>query len=263
MRTSTSVSTRKEERGRFLTRNPFPRPFTIGFYYREKMRAIHAVTPEGEFSRVLELGGGESGLTKLLFPNSAIVNVDASWAHGRHPHNRQPGVRFLCGDAASLPFGDESFDAITMFDVLEHVPDDRRAAAEALRVLRPGGAVLLSAPNSNWRFPFYKAFRAVCPAEASVMAEWGHVRRGYSLEQLRELFGVPCEANCDFINRATVVSHDLAFSGLPGSVRRLGCMLLWPLTWTGYVLHNKTTTGTETASCWRKGKGWTEVANGG
>ena len=240
-------------RAEFLSRNPFPRPFTIGFYYREKMRAIHSVTPDAEYARVLELGGGQSGLTKLLFPNSNVVNLDVSVALSSHPVNRRPGVEFVCGDAAILPFRDQSFDAVTMFDVLEHVPDDRQAVAEALRVLRPRGAVLLSAPNMNWRYPFYSAVRAVCPEESDLMTEWGHVRRGYSLDQLQNLFGFPCEANYDFINRATVLSHDLAFSALPGPVRRLGCMLLWPVTWAGYALHGKRTPGTETASCWRKG----------
>jgi SAM-dependent methyltransferase len=242
----------KVDRGAFLSRNPFPRPFTIGFYYREKMRAIHEVAPDGRFSSVLEVGGGQSGLTALLFPESTILNLDASVTHGYDPRNRQSNVRFLCGDAARLPFGDETFDAVTMFDVLEHVQEDRQAVSEALRVLRPGGAVLISTPNLNWRFPYYRALRIVCPGEAAVMAEWGHVRRGYSLHDLQHLFGVPCEANYDFINRATVVSHDVAFSALPGPVRRLGCMLLWPLTWTGYAFHGVKTAGTETASCWRK-----------
>jgi ubiquinone/menaquinone biosynthesis C-methylase UbiE len=247
-----AISKGKAAKGRFLSQNPFPRPFTLGFYYREKMRAIHEITPEGEYSRVLELGGGQSGLTKRLFPDSTVVNMDADFTLGRDPGNHQNGVSFVCGNAAILPFEDEAFDAITMFDVLEHVPDDRRAVGEALRVLRPGGAVLISAPNMNWRYPFYDALRGVFPEEITLMTEWGHVRRGYSLEQLQELFGFRCESNYDFINRATVVSHDLAFSELPGPVRRLGCMLLWPLTWTGYVLHRKTTKGTETASCWRK-----------
>ena len=253
----------KVERSRFLRQNPFPRPFTIGFYYREKMRAIHEVTPQGAYGRVLELGGGQSGLSKLLFPESNIVNVDFDFRLGLDARNRQAGVEFVGGDAAVLPFAGESFDAITMFDVLEHVADDRRAVAEALRVLRPGGLVLLSAPNMNWRYPFYRGLRRWLPAESRLMSEWGHVRRGYSLRQLQELFGAPCEANYDFINRATVVSHDLAFSKLPGAVRRLGCVLLWPLTWAGYALHGRGTAGTETASCWRKPVRLSEEAHAG
>lgn len=243
----------KAELGDFLRRNPFPRPYTLGFYYREKMRAIHAVTPDREFPRVLELGGGESGLTGLLFPGSEVVNLDADEVYGRQPANRRSRTRFVCGDATRLPFADESFDAVTMFDVLEHVPDHAQAAAEAVRVLRPDGATIVSAPNLNWRFPFYRVLSGICPTEQTVMDRWGHVRRGYELGELARLFGAPCSASYDFINRATVVSHDVAFSSLPGALRRAGCMALWPLTWMGYVIHDARTIGTETASCWRKG----------
>jgi hypothetical protein len=53
----------------FLARNPFPHGWTDGLFYREKMRAIHRVAPErlGEGgARILEVGGGRSGLARLL-----------------------------------------------------------------------------------------------------------------------------------------------------------------------------------------------------
>jgi ubiquinone/menaquinone biosynthesis C-methylase UbiE len=47
------------------------------------------------------------------------------------------------GDAQSLPFADESFDTVVFALSLCTIPDDRRAVAEAGRVLRPGGRLLL------------------------------------------------------------------------------------------------------------------------
>jgi SAM-dependent methyltransferase len=54
-------------------------------------------------------------------------------------------------DAARLPFRDGSFDAITMVETFEHIflEDRPRALAECHRVLRPGGALVLSTPNYN------------------------------------------------------------------------------------------------------------------
>ena len=50
----------------------------------------------------------------------------------------------LCqGDAAALPFPDDHFDTVVFAFVLCTIPDDRRAIAEAVRVLRPGGRLLL------------------------------------------------------------------------------------------------------------------------
>lgn len=54
------------------------------------------------------------------------------------------GVR--CEDLSALTFGDNSFDLIMSFDVLEHVPDYRAALSEMARVLKPGGKLLMTAP---------------------------------------------------------------------------------------------------------------------
>lgn len=242
----------KAERSRFLAQNPFPRPYTLGFYYREKMRAIHEVTPDGEYKSVLELGGGASGLTSLLFPSAKVINLEMDALHGRKDANRNGRQSFVCGDAVRLPFPNACFDAVTLFDVLEHIPDDAAAAAEAFRVTRPNGVVLISAPNERWRFPYYAPLRNICPGEEHVMAEWGHVRRGYSISDLAQLSGFTCEKRFDFINRFTVISHDVAFSNLPGPFRRASCAALWPITYTAYLLHGPETQGTETATCWRK-----------
>jgi Methyltransferase domain len=111
----------------FLSDNPFPHRYTEGLFYREKMRAIHSIAPDFPVQEVLEVGGGRSGLTSLLYPNAQIVNIDLNREYQSEPCNRKPRVRFVCGDATNLPFADESFDGVTMFDLLEHVLDDRQA----------------------------------------------------------------------------------------------------------------------------------------
>jgi len=166
--------------------------------------------------------------------------------------NRQDGVRFVCGDATNLDFPDRSFDAVTMFDVIEHIPDDRRALAEAFRVLRPGGYLLLSTPNENWRFPYYGVMKPMCPSEEEKFAEWGHVRRGYSRAQLEALTGQRCQRSATFISPLTVLCHDVAFSNAPARVRRALCLALSPVTWAGYAVHRPDSRGTETAYAWRK-----------
>lgn len=238
--------------GAFLAQNPFPRPYTFGFFYREKMRAIHRVTPDAPLAEVLEVGGGESGLAALLFPEARVVNLDLDPALAGAPCNRQPRVRFVEGNAERLPFADASFDAVTMFDVIEHVPDDAAALSEALRVLRPGGYLLLSTPNERWRFPYYRFLRPACPSEEAMFAEWGHVRRGYARHELEALLGLPAQRTATFITPLTVLCHDVAFSRLPRRVRRLLCVALSPVTWLGYALHRPGHPGTEGAYRWQK-----------
>lgn len=239
--------------GDFLSQNPFPHPLTQGFFYREKMRAIHYIAPDQPYKDVLEVGGGQGGLTALLYPRSQITNIDLSSQYAQAPCNQQERVRFVCGDATALPFDDHSFDAVTMFDVLEHIPDHEQAVSEALRVLQPGGGLLVSTPNENWRFPYYRFMQSICPSEAEVMAEWGHVRRGYTLDKLRTLISLPCQGYATFINPLTVLGHDIAFSRLSRHKRQLLCTMLSPLTWLSYYLHKPEARGIETASVWQKG----------
>jgi SAM-dependent methyltransferase len=56
------------------------------------------------------------------------------------------------GDLEAIPFPDAHFDVAMLNEVLEHLPDERKALAEIRRVLRPGGALVVFSPN-RW-FPF-------------------------------------------------------------------------------------------------------------
>ena len=76
------------------------------------------------------------------------------------------------GDALSLPFADGTFDRIICSEVMEHIPDDRGAANELMRVLRRGGTIAVTVPSwgpelVNW------ALDSEYHAPASV---GGHVR---------------------------------------------------------------------------------------
>lgn len=237
---------------KFLAQNPFGNPLTLGFFYREKMRAIHHITPDIQYSHILEVGGGESGLGALLFPTADITNLDLELKYANTPCNQQARVKFVCGDATALPFPDATFDAITMFDLLEHVPDHRQAIAEALRVVKPGGYLLISTPNENWQYPYYAFMQPICPKDTDLMEEWGHVRRGYSMAELESLIQMPCRNWMTFINPLTVICHDIAFSKLSARKRRIICKGISPLTWISYWLHQPHNKGTETASAWQK-----------
>lgn len=234
----------------FLAGNPYPRPLTEGFFFREKMRAIHRVTPPAPVRRVLEVGGGTSALTGRLYPGAVVVAVDLDPGVA-NPVLAATGTAFVAADAVALPFREGAFDAATLFDVLEHVPDDDAAAAEARRVVRPGGHLLASSPNETWRFPYYGVLGAVTPTEEDVMADWGHVRRGYRIERLDELLGPGRVAEATFITPVSVVAHDLAFSRLPPWARRLAVAAAAPAAWVASALHRPFGPGTETAAAWR------------
>jgi SAM-dependent methyltransferase len=53
----------------------------------------------------------------------------------------------IAGDARELPFASEAFDRVIAAEVLEHVPEDRIAMGELVRVLRPGGTIAVTVPR--------------------------------------------------------------------------------------------------------------------
>ena len=57
------------------------------------------------------------------------------------------------GDAMALPFPDASFDGVTGHSFLYLMPDRAKALAEAFRVLRPGGRIVLLEPRAGFRVP--------------------------------------------------------------------------------------------------------------
>lgn len=240
--------------GAFLARNPFPNGLTDGLFYREKMRAIHRVAPlrvsdAAGAPTVLEVGGGRSGLAAMLYPGVAVVTLDIDPGLGGAQVNRD--AAFVCGDACRLPLADASVDLVTMFDVLEHIPDDAASVAEAKRVLKPGGTLLVSCPNADWKFPYYEILRPIAHDEAALMTEWGHVRRGYSGSDLAGLIGVAPERAHTFINPATALFHDIAFTRLPRWARLPLYAAAAPIAALGYARHGAATRGTETAYAWR------------
>jgi ubiquinone/menaquinone biosynthesis C-methylase UbiE len=244
---------RRAPRGAFLARNPFPNGWTDGLFYREKMRAIHRIAPASisKDGHILEIGGGRSGLATMLYPDADVITLDLDPEHGFH----QPAgsrTRFVCGDARALPFPDEHFDLVTLFDVLEHIEEHELAAAEALRVTRPGGHVLVSTPTADWHYPMYRFLKSYAPNERELMANWGHVRRGYTVPQLTRLFKSEPVATATFINKLTAFYHDIAFSHLGARKRKMMYAATAPLVLGAYAFHSRTTGGTETALAWRK-----------
>ncbi|HEX6487783.1 MAG TPA: class I SAM-dependent methyltransferase [Candidatus Dormibacteraeota bacterium] len=96
-----------------------------------------------------------------------------------------PARLCLRGDALKLPFRDDSFDRVLISEVLEHIPDDAAAIAEAWRILRPGGRLAVTVPR---RWP-----ERICWALSDAYHDrpGGHVRiyRGSQLQALIESTG--------------------------------------------------------------------------
>ena len=66
--------------------------------------------------------------------------------------NIAPSAEFIEASVFELPFSDQSFDLVTMWAVIEHIPvgTEQRALKEVTRVLRHGGHLAITTPSSHW-----------------------------------------------------------------------------------------------------------------
>jgi 2-polyprenyl-3-methyl-5-hydroxy-6-metoxy-1,4-benzoquinol methylase len=69
---------------------------------------------------------------------------------------RSKGLKVICGTLETAGYAPGFFDAVTMWDVLEHLPNPRRALEESHRLLKGGGFLIVRVPNTN--FQLLKAF---------------------------------------------------------------------------------------------------------
>lgn len=123
----------------------------------EKLAPVwgQTVSPEGDLlvagalervpaaTRALDVGTGTGRGAQALvtrFPEAEVTGVDVSPGMIEEARQRVPAASFEVGDAAHLPFDDESFDLVTHTNMIPFLD-------EVARVLRPGGWTLFAYTN--------------------------------------------------------------------------------------------------------------------
>lgn len=110
------------------------------YWQRERHRIILSMCERRD--SVLDVGCGSS---RIILDLPLAVGVDVArhklrWLRRRHE-------RAVCGALPRLPFRDASFDTVICSEVIEHVSDEPEVIGELVRVLRPGGVLVLGTPD--------------------------------------------------------------------------------------------------------------------
>jgi ubiquinone/menaquinone biosynthesis C-methylase UbiE/glycosyltransferase involved in cell wall biosynthesis len=100
---------------------------------------------------VLDIACGEGyGSVVLRQVAREVIGVDADQTaidFATRAYARE-GLRYLQGDATRLPIASESVDVVVSFETIEHFTDHDAFLADVTRVLRPGGLLIISSPNT-------------------------------------------------------------------------------------------------------------------
>ena len=158
---------------RFFVEAPHP------LITRDRLRQI--LEPEsGE--RVLEIGPGTGyytlDLAEWVGPDGAVEIFDIQQEMLDHTMERarERGISNLhptLGDARSLPYDDDSFDAVALTTVLGEIPDPDAALREINRVLKPGGRLIVGELFGDPHMVTLSTLRR--RAEAASLVFEGHV----------------------------------------------------------------------------------------
>ncbi len=118
--------------------------------------------------------GGGNGAVSIALERSGIGTVVIEPGEQGSRNARKRGLRnVVCATLADSRFREGSFPAAGLFDVLEHVADERALLGDVWRILRPGGHLCITVPAFRWLW-----------SRDDEMA--GHYRR-YTLRQLHDV----------------------------------------------------------------------------
>ena len=131
------------------------------FWFRSRNRVIakmasQAVDGLNPGYRVLELGCGNGNVIRFLQSSCSagiVVGMDL-FAEGLHYAKLRGASRLVQGDVAHAPFA-EKFHLIGMFDVLEHIADDRIVLQHVFDLLTDNGVLLLTVPAHRTLWSYF------------------------------------------------------------------------------------------------------------
>lgn len=118
--------------------------FTDSSHAKDAMEAkIAELLPEEATLRVLDVGCGDKLRVKIPAPIH-LVGIDIS---PEQLERNTIAQEKILGDVESYPFEPDCFDVIVCWDVLEHLPRPERVLKNLISTLKPGGLLLIEAPN--------------------------------------------------------------------------------------------------------------------
>ncbi|MCB9155809.1 MAG: class I SAM-dependent methyltransferase [Caldilineaceae bacterium] len=118
-----------------------------------KLLDAEMATPRaGEERLVLDVGSGAGNMAHHLAHYGRVVGLDNNPRPLGVARDRALEALQSLGD--QMPFGDDTFALVALLDTVEHIPDDMAVFSEALRVLAPGGKLMVTVPAFQWLWSY-------------------------------------------------------------------------------------------------------------
>lgn len=138
----------------------------------------------------------------------------------QHNVGHLPDVLLTNANIYHLPYPDDTFDAVILSEILEHIDHDVDGLREVRRVLKPGGVIAITVPNANYPFwwdPINKTLETLFGTHIQhgpLAGIWANHVRLYTREQLREAVlgaGLVIDEERAFTHHSFPFIHNLVY----------------------------------------------------
>ncbi|MCK6579100.1 MAG: class I SAM-dependent methyltransferase [Anaerolineae bacterium] len=166
--------------------------------FKKRVQTVFEWVPPRDGMLILDMPCGRGfylNMYRYVCDGVRMVGGDLDWEVMQKADRNighLPNLPLVNCNIYALPFPDNTFDAVLLSEVLEHVDDDVGAMREALRVLKPGGVAAITVPNADYPFwwdPINRTLEFLFkrPIRQGVLAGiWANHVRLYRRDLLRE-----------------------------------------------------------------------------
>ncbi len=193
--------------------------------FKKRVRTIFEWVEPRDDSLILDCACGRGFYVNMLRYASRckIVGLELDWPviiKARQNVGHLPDVLLTNANIYALPYADNTFDAVILSEILEHVDRDVDGLKEVLRVLKPGGVVAITVPNANYPFwwdPINKTMETLLGRHISsgpLAGIWANHVRLYTREHLRSSVlaaGFVVEEERAFTHHSFPFIHNLVY----------------------------------------------------
>jgi len=131
-----------------------------------------------QLNKVLDIGSGDGVLAELMAPQcqqyTCVDNNHKAMQAAKNRLQHLDNVQFAEADMHDLPFDDNQFDCVLLLQVLTYAKDPQKTIAEAVRVTKPNGRIMLATLNKH--------------AHRHVQKEYGHIHMGFKPDTVEAYF---------------------------------------------------------------------------
>lgn len=125
------------------------------YWHKKRFKLLKQLTKNIN-GKILDLGCHGGTLTSVIAEtakNSKVYGLDISENAILYAKQRHPNINFqVCDLSKGIPYENKTFDAITCFDILEHLSDPPKIIDEIKRVLKKDGSLIVEIPNETLLF---------------------------------------------------------------------------------------------------------------